>query len=144
MSPTVSLIILLISSVWTILILRSAIVTMHSSGKTREELENVKKGYSFIQRLFLLNVKDASAGNPKLNLYRHNIEKFLFGYIIALFTIWILVIISILAPGMRGFVFALVIIKLVLADIGILGVFAKFNTVIDKKNKTISWKWAKK
>lgn len=138
------LVIHIISCLWTILVLRSAIVSLHQNGKTAEEIKNVKKGYSFIQRLFLLNVKDSSAGNPKYNSYRKNIEKFLFGYIIAMLVIWVLIILAIIFEGMVPFVSVIVIGKTILVDIAVIAVYLKFNTVIDKKNKTIRWKWANK
>lgn len=138
------LVIHIISCLWTILVLRSAIVSLYQNGKTAEEIKNVKKGYSFIQRLFLLNVKDSSAGNPKYNSYRKNIEKFLFGYIIAMLVIWVLIIFAIIFEGMVPFVSVIVIGKTILVDIAVIAVYLKFNTVIDKKNKTIRWKWANK
>ena len=138
------LVIHIISCLWTVLVLRSAIVSLHQCGKTEEEIKNVKKGYSFIQRLFLLNVKDASAGTPKYNLYRKNIEKFLFGYIIATLVMWLLIIFAIIFEGMVPFVSVVVIAKTVLVDIGVMAFYLKFNTVFDKKNKTIRWKWSNK
>ena len=138
------LVIHIISCLWTTLVLRSAIVTLHQNGKTAEEIRNIKKGYSFIQRLFLLNVKDSSAGNPKYNSYRKNIEKFLFGYLIAMLVIWVLIIFAIIFEGMVPFVSVIVIGKTILVDIAVMAVYLKFNTVIDRKNKTIRWKWANK
>lgn len=138
------LLILIISGLWTILILRSAIVSLHRTGKTREEIENIKKGYSFIQRLFLLNVKDATAGTPKYNLYRHNIEKFLFGYMIAMLAFWVLLILAVIYEGMVPFVSVLIIGKTVIVDIVIIALYLKANTVKDKKNKSIHWKWENK
>lgn len=138
------LFILLISCAWTILILRSAIVSLHSAGKSEQELANIKKGYSFIQRLFLLNVKDATAGTPKYNGFRKNIEKFLFGYMIAMAVLWVLLILSVVFEGMTGFVSVLIIGKTVLIDILVIALYLKANTVVDKKNKRIHWKWANK
>ena len=138
------LVIHLISCLWTVLVLRSAIVSLHQNGKSAEEIQNIKKGYSFIQRLLLLNVKDSSAGNPKFNTYRKNIEKFLFAYIIAMLVIWILIIFAVIFEGMVPFVSVIVIAKTVLVDIGVIAIYLKYNTVIDKKNKTIHWKWANK
>ena len=138
------LIILLISSLWTILVLRSAVVSLHQAGKTEEEIQQVKTGYSAIQRLFLLNVKDSSAGMKKYNLYRKNIEKFLFGYIIAMFVMWILLVLAVIFENMVTFVSVIIIAKTVLIDIVVVAFYLKSNTVIDKKNKTIHWKWANK
>lgn len=138
------LIILLISCASTVLILRSAVVSLHQAGKTPEEIANIKKGYSFIQRLFLLNVKDASAGTPKYNVARKNIEKFLFGYIIAMAVLWVLLIFAVIFEGMVPFVSVLIIAKTVLIDIVLMAFYIKSNTVRDKKNKTIRWKWANK
>ena len=138
------LIILLVFSLWTILVLRSAVVSLHQAGKSKEEIENIKKGYSFIQRLFLLNVKDASAGTPKYNVARKNIEKFLFGYIIAMAVLWVLLIFAIIFEGMVPFVSVLIIAKTVLVDILLMGFYIHSNTVKDKRNKTIRWKWANK
>ncbi len=144
MSALVPLIILLLPSVWTVLIFRSAVVSLHNAGKTRGEIENIKTGFSFIQRLFLLNIKDAAAGTPKYNVYRHNIEKFLFGYLIAVFVLWILVIISIAAKGIISFVTVLTVIKLLLVDLICVGVYLKFNTVFNKSTKRLNWKWTVK
>ncbi len=144
MSALVPLIILLLPSIWTVLIFRSAIVSLHNAGKTREEIENIKTGFSFIQRLFLLNIKDATAGTPKYNVYRHNIEKFLFGYLIAVFVLWVLVIISIVAKGMTGFVTVLTVIKMLLIDLIGAGVYLRFNTVFNKRTKRFHWKWTVK
>ena len=138
------LIILIISSCWTIFVLRRAIASLHSAGKTKEELENIKKGYSFIQRLFLLNVKDATAGTPKYNGFRKNIEKFLCGYLIATLVLWVLLILAVIFDGMVGFVSVLIIGKTVIVDIVVMALYLKANTVIDKKNKMIRWKWANK
>ena len=138
------LIILLISSLWTIFVLRSAVVSLHQAGKTDEEIENVKKGYSWIQRLFLFNVKDSSAGMKKYNLYRKNIEKFLFGYIIAMFVMWVLLVLAVIFENMVTFVSVIIIAKTVLVDIVVMAFYIKSNAVIDKKSKTIRWKWANK
>ena len=138
------LFILLISSTWTVLVLRSAVVSLHQAGQTPEEIANVKKGYSFIQRLFLLNVKDSSAGNPKYNVARKNIEKFLFGYLIAVAVLWVLLILAVIFDGMTTFVSVLIIGKAVLIDIVVIAFYLKANTVFDKKKKTIHWKWANK
>lgn len=142
--PFALLVILIISCLWTVLVLRSAVVSLHQAGKTKQELENIKKGYSFIQRLFLLNVKDATAGTPKYNLYRRNIEKFLFGYIIAMLAVWVLLILAVIFDGMIPFVSVVIIAKTVIIDIAIIGIYLKYNTVIDKESKTIRWKWANK
>lgn len=138
------LIILLISSLWTVIVLRSAVVSLHQAGKTPEEIENIKKGYSWIQRLFLLNVKDSSAGMQKYNLYRKNIEKFLFGYIIAMFVMWVLLVLAVIFENMVTFVSVIIIAKTVLIDIVVMAFYIKSNSVIDKKSKTIRWKWANK
>jgi len=138
------LIILLVFSVWTILVLRSAIVSLHQAGKTKEELQNIKKGYSFIQRLFLLHVKDATAGTPKYNLHRKNIEKFLLGYIIAMAVLWVLLIFAVIFEGMVPFVSVLIIAKTVLIDIALMAFYIHANTVTDKKNKKFRWKWLNK
>lgn len=138
------LIILLVFGLWTVLVLRSAVVSLHQAGKSKEEIANIKKGYSFIQRLFLLNVKDASAGTPKYNVHRRNIEKFLIGYIIAVAVLWVLLIFAVIFDGMTAFVSVLIITKTVLVDILLIGFYIKSNTVKDKKNKTIRWKWANK
>lgn len=142
--PFALLVILIISCLWTIFVLRSAVVSLHQAGKTKQELENIKKGYSFIQRLFLLNVKDATAGTPKYNLYRRNIEKFLFGYIIAMLAVWVLLIFAVIFDGMIPFVSVVIIAKTVIIDIAVIAVYLKYNTVIDKESKTIRWKWANK
>ncbi|MBQ6381094.1 MAG: hypothetical protein IJJ41_05820 [Clostridia bacterium] len=138
------LIILIVFSAWTIFVLRSAIVSLHAAGKSKEELANIKKGYSFIQRLLLLNVKDATAGTPKYNGFRKNIEKFLFGYMIAILVLWVLLILSVIFDGMTAFVSVLIIGKTVIVDIVVMAFYLKANTVIDKKNKLIRWKWANK
>ena len=138
------LVIHIISCLWTIFVLRSAIVSLHQAGKSNEEIQNTKKGYSFIQRLFLLNIKDATAGTPKYNTYRKNIEKFLFGYIIAVLVIWILIVFAVIFDGMVPFVSVIVIGKTVLVDIVVMVLYLKYNTVLDKKNKTIRWKWINK
>jgi uncharacterized membrane protein len=129
---------------WTILVMRSAVVSLHRAGKTPQEIENIKKGYSAIQRLFLLNVKDASAGTPKYNLYRRNIEKFLLGYIIAILVIWVLLILAVVFNGMIPFVSVIIIGKTAVVDIVIVALYLKYNTVTDKKNKVIRWKWETK
>ena len=138
------LIILIVFSLWTIFVLRSAVVSLHQAGKTQEEIDRVKTGYSAIQRLFLLNVKDASAGNPKYNIPRRNVEKFLMGYIIAMFAMWVLLIFAVIFDNMVTFVSVIIIAKTVLIDIVLMAFYIKSNTVIDKKNKTIRWKWANK
>lgn len=138
------LIILFVSSLWSILVLRSAVVSLHRAGKTEEEIKQIKTGYSAIQRLFLLNVKDSSAGTPKYNVYRRNLEKFLFGYIIATLVMWILLVLAVIFENMLTFVSVIIILKTVLVDIGVMAFYLKTNTVIDKKSKTIHWKWANK
>lgn len=138
------LIILIISSLWTILVMRNAMVSLHRAGKTKLEIAEIKKGYSAIQRLFMLNVKDSSAGTPKYNLYRKNIEKFLIGYIIATLIIWILLIIAIIVKGMVPFVSVIIIGKAIIIDIVLVALYLKFNTVIDKNKKSICWKWSEK
>lgn len=138
------LIILIVSSLWTILVMRSAIVSLHQAGKSEEEIQNVKTGYSVIQRFFLLNVKDSTAGSPKYNLYRRNIEKFLLGYIIAMLVVWVLLIVAVVADGMVPFVSVIIIGKTVLVDIIVVAVYLKFNTVFDSEKKVIRWKWSNK
>lgn len=134
----------IVLSTWTVLVMRSAIVSLHNAGKSKEELENIKTGYSALQRFMLLNVKDSSAGMPKYNIYRKNIEKFLKIYLIVSLVIWVLLILAIVVEGMQTFVAVIIIGKAVIVDIGVVFAYIKFNTVLDKKRKMLCWKWEAK
>lgn len=132
---------LVVSSLWTILLLRSAISSMHASKKTREEKRNIKKGYSWIQRLFLLHVKDSTAGDPRYNKYRRFLEKFLTGYAIASLVLWALVIVGIFVPRFNVVLIVLMSVKVILIDGIGAGFYIHFNTKKDKKRSTLHWKW---
>lgn len=143
MTSVILLIVLAVSSLWTILIIRSAVSTMHSAGKTYSQRQGVKRGYSWLQRLFLVHVRDSTAGMPKYNKYRSVLEKFLLGYMIACAVIWLCIIVGIFVPRFNVVIIVIMSVKALLVDILGVSFYLYFNTVKDKKHGTINWKWSK-